>query len=142
MIEWKLVCWNTLFKEGYGYFDGAQVRLPTQLAFVVEDGKMKEGKRKAADAWEVKTVFISGGWLEVTQVEPLLLPYTFRSSHVNPPDPKKSQHTTDEPQQSRDILPDDATLWGTDPETFAYLLYSGAKIDCVTGCGTDEVARG
>lgn len=29
-----------------------------------------------------------------------------------------------------------------DPETFAYLLYSGAKMDCVTGRGTDEVARG
>lgn len=56
-------------------FDGAQVRLPTQLAFVVEDGKLKEGKGKAADVWEVKTVFISGGWPEVTQVEPPLLPY-------------------------------------------------------------------
>lgn len=110
------------------------------------ENKKKE-KKKAADAWEVKMVFISGGWLEVTQVEPPLLPYTVPVlARQSIADPKKGQYTTDEPQQSRDILPDDATLchwpWGMDPETLVYLLYSGAKIDCVTGCGTDEVARG
>lgn len=49
--------------------------------------------------WEVKTVFISGGWLEVTHVEPPLLPYivpVFARQSIA--DPKKGQYTTDEPQ--------------------------------------------
>lgn len=81
------------FERRIWLFDGAQVRLPTQLAFVVEDAKLKEGKKKTADVWEVQTVFISGGWLEVTQVEPPLLPYTFRSSHVNPTQIRRKANT-------------------------------------------------
>lgn len=81
MIEERLILLKCNFQKMAWLLNGAQVRLSTQLALFVEDGKMKEGKMKegkgkAPDVWEVKTVFISGGWLEVTQVEPPLLPYT------------------------------------------------------------------
>jgi hypothetical protein len=76
MIEWSLVLEEFAFKRRVWLFDGAQIRLLTQLVYFMGDGKIEEGKKKDADVWEVKTVFISGGWPAVTQIEPPLLPYT------------------------------------------------------------------